>query len=474
MRFEEYRRRDATALAALVAEGAVTPRELFEIALGRAEAVQPALGAISVFDLEDAERRLAGPLPDGPFRGVPFLLKDLYAFLEGTRFTNGSRLTRDVEASFTSTFVRRCLDAGFVPFGKTSTPEFGLNVTTEPVLHGPARNPWNPEFSAGGSSGGAAVAVAAGIVPLAHATDGGGSIRIPASHCGLVGLKPSRARTPIGPVVVEAWNGLATALCLARSLRDVAGFLDAVHGPEPGDFYAAPPPAGSFRAALAREPRPLRVGLWRRPPEHAAVDPETDAAAVRTARLLESLGHHVEETEVRLDGGALRQAFTTVVAVNCARDLRFWSERTGRPADPRHVETCTLALAALGGSVGGVAFLDALQTVQSVARTFGRLFERFEVLLSPVCAAPPPRLGTLDQNGADFRAWLRANEPYVAFTSLYNASGCPAISLPLHVTADGLPVGVMLGARLGDEVTLLALAAELERAAPWADRLPSV
>jgi Asp-tRNA(Asn)/Glu-tRNA(Gln) amidotransferase A subunit family amidase len=474
MRFEEYRAHDATALAGLVAQGAVTPRELFETALARAEALQPALGAISVFDLEDAERRLAGPLPDGPFRGVPFLLKDLYAFLEGTRLTNGSRLTRDLVAPFTATFVRRCLDAGLVPFGKTTSPEFGLNVTTEPVLHGPARNPWNPAFSAGGSSGGAAVAVAAGIVPLAHATDGGGSIRIPASHCGLVGLKPSRARTPMGPVVVEAWNGFATGLCLARSLRDVAGFLDAVHGPEPGDFYAAPPPSGPFLAALDREPGPLRVGLWRKPVEPLPVHEAVDTAVVRAARLLESLGHHVEETEVPLDGAKLLEDFVTVVSVNLARDVGVWSRLVGRPADAGHLEACTLAIAERGRAVAGTDFLGALQTLQGTARVFGRLFERFDVLLSPTCAAPPPPLGTIDQNGTDPGAFLRANRPYVVFTALYNVSGCPAISLPLGTGPEGLPVGVMLGARLGGEETLLSLAAEIERAAPWSDRLPPV
>lgn len=474
MRFEEYRSLDATTLAALVAEGAVTASELFETALARAEAVQPVLGAISVFDLDDASRRLMRPIPNGPFRGVPFLLKDLYAFLEGTRFTNGSRLTRDVEADFTATFIRRCLDAGFVPFGKTSTPELGLNVTTEPVLHGPVRNPWNLEFSAGGSSGGAAAAVAAGIVPLAHATDGGGSIRIPASHCGLVGLKPSRARTPIGPAVVEAWNGLATGLCLARSVRDVAGFLDAVHGPEPGDFYAAPPPPGPFRTALERELPPLRIGLWRLPPEPVAVAAECDAAVMQAAELLAALGHHVEETELPLDGGRLRDAFLTLVAVNCARDLTFWSRHTGRPADAEHVEACTLALAERGRAVSGVAFLDALQTVQSTARVFGRMFMQFDLLLSPTCAAPPPRLRTLDQNAPDLEAFLGASRPYVAFTALYNASGCPAISLPLAQTTSGLPIGVMLGAPLGDEHRLLALAAAIERAAPWSHRLPPI
>lgn len=474
MRFEEYRSRDATALAALVAEGAVTAGELLEIAVARAEAVQPLVNAIAIFDLEEAERRLAAPLPAGPFRGVPFLFKDLYAFLEGTALSNGSRLTCDLRASFTSTFVHRCLAAGFVPFGKTSSPEFGLNVTTEPVLHGATRNPWNPSFSAGGSSGGAAAAVAAGIVPLAHATDGGGSIRIPASHCGLVGLKPSRARTPVGPLVAEAWNGLATGLCLARSLRDVAAFLDAVHGPETGDFYAVPPPAGSFRAAIERAPRRLRIGILRRPPDGPAVHPENAAAIERTANLLAGLGHDLEETAIPVDGERLSAAFLTLVAVHCARDLDSWSRITGRPADEHHLEACTLLLAERGREISAVAFLEALHTVQATARVFGQMFERFDVLLSPTCAAPPPRLGDIRQDAADLEAFLAANRPYVAFTHLYNASGCPALSLPLHMTAEGLPIGVMFGAPFGQEERLLELGAELERAAPWFHRIPPV
>lgn len=474
MRFEEYRTFDATALAELVARRAVTPRELFATALARAEALQPSLGAISVFDIDEAERRLAAPLPSGPFTGVPFLLKDLYTFLAGTRLTNGSRLTRDLTASFTSTFIQRCLNAGLVPFGKTTSPEFGCNVTTEPVLHGPVRNPWNPAYSAGGSSGGAAAAVAAGIVPIAHATDGGGSIRIPAAHCGLVGLKPSRARTPMGPAVVEAWNGCATGLCLARSVRDVARFLDVVHGPEPGDFYAAPPPSGSFTAAVTREPKALRIGLWRKPIEPLPVDEAVDAAVVRTARLLEALGHHIDETEIPLDGARLFDDFLTVVSVNLARDVEFWSRAAGRPADCEHLEACTLALVERGRATTATGFLNALQAIQGTARVLGQLFERFDVLLSPTCAALPPRLGAIDQNSGDLAAFLRANRPYVVFTALYNTSGCPAISLPLAMGPESLPIGVMLGARFGNEETVLSLAAELERAAPWAERRPKV
>ncbi len=472
MDFVEYRGFDAVALAALLRRREVTPRELLEIALARAEEVQPRLGAITVWDLEFAERRLQALPQTAPFAGVPFLLKDLYAFLEGTRFTNGSRLTRDLRADFTSTLFTRVLRAGFVPFAKTNAPEFGENVVTEPLLHGPCRNPWNGDFSPGGSSGGAAAAVAAGVVPLAHATDGGGSIRIPASHCGLVGLKPSRARVPIGPVVVEAWSGLATGLALARSLRDLALFLDAVHGPEPGDFYACPPPRGPFAAALARPPAQLRIGLLLEPAVAVAVEPAVRHAVLAIARLLEQMGHIVEESRLPLDGERFAEAFLTVVATNSASELDYWSTRTGRPLDEEHLERGTLALLEMGRRRSGVEFLRALQTVQAAARLFGRLFARFDLLLSPVCAKPPPRIGEIDQNDRDVSRYLARTRPYVCFTSLHNASGCPALALPAGQSPEGLPIGVMLAAPLGEEERLFALGAELERELRWFRRTP--
>ncbi len=471
MRFEEYRRQDATGLAELVARGEVRPAELLELAVERARTVDPTVHPLSVWDLEHAERQIDDGLPGGPFRGVPFLLKDLHAFLVGTRVTNGSRLTRDFVPEVTGTFVERILQAGLVLFGKTNAPEFGLNVVTEPVLHGPTRNPWNLAHSPGGSSGGAAAAVASGVVPMAQASDGGGSIRIPASHCGLVGLKPSRARIPTGPAVVEAWSGLATGGVLSRSVRDTARFLDAVHGPETGDFYACPPPSEGFEACLERPPGKLRVGVLREPPLGLLVEDPILSTLENTMRLLEGMGHALEETRLPLDGERLADAFLAVVEVHTANELDFWARRLGRPADADHVERCTLALAELGRKQTAQGFVAALQHVQHTARVFGRLFERFDLLLSPVCAAPPPRLGEIDQNAPDLGRFLERNAPYVCFTSLYNASGCPAISLPLGKAPGGLPIGIMLGAPLGAEERLLSLAAEIERAVPWSERL---
>ena len=474
MNFEEYRGFDATGLAGLVARGEVTPRELFERAEARARELAETLNAVSVWDLDHAEAALEAGPPAGPFTGVPFLLKDLYAFLRGTRLTNGSRLTRDVTADFDTTFVARVRAAGLVVFGKTTTPEFGLNVVTEPVLHGPCRNPWNTAFSPGGSSGGAAAAVAAGVVPMAHATDGGGSTRIPASHCGLVGLKPSRARIPMGPLVAEAWSGLVTGLVVSRSLRDTARFLDAVHGPENGDFYTCPPPSAPFVESLERPPGRLRVALVRQAPLAIPLAPEVETALGDAARLLEEMGHGIEEASIPIDGERMAAAFLDVVSANCANDLEAWGKRLGRRLDRHHLERCTLALVERGREVSAVTYLRSLQTVQQAARAFGEMFRRFDLVLSPVCAAPPPRIGEIDQNDLLPVRFLERNRPYVCFTSLYNASGCPAISLPLHVTAEGLPVGVMLGAPFGGEERLLSVAAEIERARPWFGRLPPV
>jgi len=466
--FGEYARHDAVALADLVRRRQVTPAELLALARARAEAVGPHLGCVSIDDGDFAEAHLARGVRDGPFAGVPLLLKDLYAFLAGTRISNGSRLVRDWTAPSDATLVVRLLAAGFVPFAKTTSPEFGLNVVTEPVLHGACRNPWDPAFSPGGSSGGAAAAVAAGVVPVAHASDGGGSIRIPASHCGLVGLKPSRARTPVGPAVGEVWSGLAVGFVLTRTVRDAAAVLDVLAGPEPGDLYASPEPGGRFADALDRDPGRLRIGLLRRPPHPAVrVHPEVAAVVEAAADFLDGLGHAVEETDVPLDGARFAEAFLAVVAVNVARDVAWWSRTTGRPADGEHLETATLALVERGRALSAVAFLEALRTVQGAARALGRVFARFDLLLSPVCALPPPRVGEIDQNGPDPEAFLARNLPYVTFTHVYNAAGCPALALPFGRTGAGLPVGIMLGAPLGAETRLLALAAVLERARPW-------
>lgn len=472
MDFAEYRRNDATALAALVRRGDVTPSELLELALARAREVQPALRPLSLLEDDFARAEIARGLPAGPFTGVPFLLKDLFAFLPGTRLTNGSRLFGEFECPFESTLVARLRAAGLVVFGKTAAPELGVNVTTEPVLHGPTRNPWDPTRSAGGSSGGAAVAVAAGILPMAHGSDGGGSIRIPAAACGLVGLKPSRARNPIGPVVGEAWNGLVAGHVLSRSVRDTAIALDATAGPEPGDPYACPPILGSFAAAAERDPARLRIGLATSLPGGAPVEAACIRAAEAAGRKLEALGHALEALTLPFDAEALGRTMGTIVAVNLARDLDLWAATLGRPADRSAVETCTRLLAERGRGIMATAYGEAIATLHQMSRQLGQVFGRFDLILTPTLGTLPPPLGLLDQDMDDLDRYLELNAAFIPFTPLYNMTGCPAISLPLEQSASGLPIGVMLGAALGREDRLLAVAGQLERAHPWFDRVP--
>ncbi len=472
MDFAAYRRHDATALADLVRKGEITPSALLELALARASDVQPALRPLSLLEETFARAEIAKGLPAGPFTGVPFLLKDLFAFLPGTRLTNGSRLFERFDCPFESTHVRRLRDAGLVVFGKTASPEFGVNVTTEPVRHGPTRNPWDPGRSAGGSSGGAAVAVASGIVPMAHGSDGGGSIRIPASACGLVGLKPSRARNPIGPMVGEGWNGLVAGHVLSRSVRDTAIALDATAGPEPGDPYACPGITGSFAEAAGQEPARLRVGLLTSLPGGAPVDATCIAAAEAAARKLEALGHVIEPLTLPLEAEPLGRTMGTIVAVNLARDLDDWSRTLGRPLDPTTVETCTRLLAERGRRIAATDYAGAIGMAQRMSRELGRLFASRDLILSPTLGTPPPPLGLIDQDMADLDRFLELNATFIPFTPLYNLTGCPAISLPLERSAEGLPIGVMLGAALGREDLLLAVAGQLERAHPWFDRVP--
>lgn len=471
MNFDEYRLHDAMALAALLRKREITPSELLDIAQARADEVDERLNAITVDDDAFARARIEKPLT-GPLAGVPFLLKDLYAYLEGTTFTNGSRLVGDFVAPGTSTFIRRCLEAGLVPFGKTTSPEFGVNVMSSPVRFGPCRNPWSRDHSPGGSSGGAAAAVAAGIVPMAHATDGGGSIRIPASACGLVGLKPSRARTPIGPVVGEAWNGMASGLVVSRTVRDTALMLDLLGGAEPGDPYACPTPNRSFLELMANTPEPLKIGLMTTSPYDEPTDPTCIEATQHAAKLLEDLGHNVEEAKPELNGAAMFEGQITLVCVNQANDLDFWTTTLASPLDADHVERMTLAIAERGRRISGQQFARAVAGNHALARSFGRFFAHYDLLLTPTLGTPPLPIGACNQNGDDLDSFLIETRRHIPFTPLFNMSGCPAISLPLFWDQQRLPIGVMLGAALGREDRLLQVARQLEETSPWFDRTP--
>ncbi len=472
---------DATAQAQLVRDAEASPAELVEAAIDRVEALNPQLNAV-IHELHDEARaQAAGELPDGPFRGVPFLLKDLGAAFAGQPLHLGMRALK--EAGFRSpvdtVLATRFRDAGLVTIGKTNLPELGILPTTEPDAYGPSRNPWDTERSTGGSSGGSAAAVAAGMVPIAHANDGGGSIRIPASNNGLVGLKTTRQRTSEGPLVGDVMSGLTAELVVSRSVRDTAAVLEAVHGPAPGDPYAAPPPLRPYLEELTAEGT-LRFGIEDQPAvEGLRSHPECVAAVRNAASLLESLGHTVVD-ESPLDPQMaqavdLEDTFMTRWAAGTAQMLDQVGMLLGRPLAAVDVEPLTWALAEVGRERSSGRYLLDVGVHQAVARQIAGWYESgFDLLLTPTMAEPPVPLGTHDDSGDDPLAAFHRAVPQGAFTAIFNVTGQPAISLPLHWTDDGLPVGVQIVAPFGREDLLIRVAAQLERAQPWADRRPPV
>lgn len=473
MAFAEYAQYDGLGLAELVAKKQVTPLELAEEAIARVEKHNPALNAV-VRPLYEYGRGLAAAPGDGPFRGVPFLLKDILGNVAGVPTQSGARFLVDLPSAHDDTLVTRFKAAGLVPLGKTNVPEFGLLPTTEGVLYGPARNPWNPRHSTGGSSGGSAAAVAAGIVPLAHANDGGGSIRIPASCCGLVGLKPSRARNPLGPMLGDIMSGLIAEHVVSRSVRDTAALLDCTAGPEPGDPYMVAPPARPFAEEARTPPGRLRIAFSTSAPGGAALHPECVAAIESTARLLEELGHVVEEAAPPVDQAQLAQSFMALWTSGLAMQIEAMAMMTGREIRSADFEGLTWSLYEQGKQVTAAQYLLALAMIQITGRAVGQFHERYDAWLVTTLGAPPIALGTIDIEERDVVKAFGPIIDYVPFTPLQNATGQPAISLPLHWTADGLPVGLMFTARLGDEATLLRLAAQLEQARPWKDRRPPI
>jgi Asp-tRNA(Asn)/Glu-tRNA(Gln) amidotransferase A subunit family amidase len=469
LRGDDLEHLDGLGIAERVRRTDVSAREVLERAIARIEATDPKLNALSERCFELARSQLEGGIdPRAPFAGVPFLVKDLWCDMPGTRSTQGSRYWRDFRPSVESEIVRRFRKAGLVIVGRSATPELGLSPTTETLLRGATRNPWNLERSAGGSSGGSAAAVAAGLVPLAHATDGGGSIRIPASCCGLFGLKPTRARTPAGPLRSEGWSGLSSAHAVTKSVRDSAALLDVICGAEPGEPYSAPS-HGSFLAATRRPPPRLRVALMRSPFSGTPVDADCLAALDGAVRLLGDLGHHVEEARPPLDGASLAAAHGTLVAVAIREALEDRSAQLGRAWSSDDVETATAVLAEYGAKTSGVAHARARESCGRSGRVMAQFMENWDVILSPTLAAPPAPLGQLAPSNADFEAWGRRVALYTPFTAVANITGQPAMSVPLHM-ADGLPIGVMFIGRFGEEELLYSLAAQLESAAPWSQR----
>lgn len=462
---------DATELAALVRTGKASPGELVDDAIARVEAINPTINAV-IHPRFDAARAEAAEAADGPFRGVPFLVKDLGCTIAGEPHHQGCRALKDADyrAPVDSFLYRRFRDLGLVALGRTNTPEFGSTITTEPVAYGPSRNPWNLDHSTGGSSGGSAAAVAAGLVPLAHANDGGGSIRIPASECGLVGLKPTRGRVSQGPDVGEGWAGATIDGVVTRSVRDTATALDGISGPEPGDPYHAPPPERPFATEVGADPGKLRIGLATTAPD-ATIHPECVAAVESAGALLEGLGHHVEITQpAPLGDPEFSTNFVTILAASTVADFAKWSEAIGRPLTSDDVEPDNWLFREMGAATSAEAYLAAVHWTHAWQRRLAGWWadDGFDILVTPTLATPPPEIGWLSDPEL---GGLRLTE-IMLFTAQFNVSGQPAVSLPLHQSADGLPVGVQFVGAYAREDVLIRLAAQLEAAAPWADRVP--
>ncbi|MCB0639502.1 MAG: amidase [Lewinella sp.] len=493
MTFTEYRQYDALGLAELVRKGDVTPTELAELAIARAEAVNPAVNAI-IEPLYGMARSQAQSVDtSGPFAGVPFLLKDLGIEIAGTPLRCGSASLAGYTSPVDSFLVERFRAAGFLFVGKTNTPEFGLTPYTEPRRFGPTRNPWNTGYTAGGSSGGSAAGVAAGIAPMATASDGGGSIRIPAANCGLFGLKPSRGRLSLAPYAGEKWSGAVVEGCNSRSVRDTAAFLDAFAGPAPGELYYAPAPDRPYRELIQQRPATLRIGFSTQHTLGHPIDPECEQAINHTVRLLQELGHTVEEVPLPFEREDLTKVFLHMIMGETGAELRRVGARTGRPVQRMDVEPNTFALALLGDAISASDFAYFRSCWNDIARRQANFHGTYDLLLTPTVAKAPFPIGALQLSAAEKRLvdWLtrlrlksvlKANiarlaeqvYDYIPYTPLANMTGQPAMSVPLYWTERDLPVGVMFTAALNREDQLLSLAAQLEEAQPWFGRVPEI
>ena len=472
MTFNDYENYDALGLAELIRNGEVSTKEVLETAIERIESVDGGINAVVYKMYDQARQAIAEGLPDGPFRGVPFMLKDLNLLCAGVPLSNGSRLFKDFVPDHDATLTERYRAAGLVIMGKTNTPELGICATTESQLLGPCLNPWNPAHSAGGSSGGAAAAVSAGMLPMAHATDGGGSIRIPAAQCGLFGLKPSRARVPAGPDVGEGLNGLSAAHCVSRSVRDSAALLDATHGPAPGDPYAATTPTRPFLQEVGADPGKLRIALMTTTFDGTNVHPECSNAAEQAAALCSELGHTVEVATPDISSEEVAYVWRILSTVNLWNLIAARAQALGREPQPDDVEPITWLWAQEGKTVPATDFARAIPLMHGIGRRLGMFFEKYDVLLSSTMANPPLPLGHMDMTGTDLDAYYQELMSEIPFTPLFNVSGGAAMTVPLHWSADDLPVGVHFGAALGTEPMLFRLAAQLEQAKPWRQRRP--
>lgn len=477
MNLREYSDCDGLDLVDRVRRREVRPAELLALALEAVRTLDPQINAVVGLSHDEAERCLADGAAGKPFAGLPLLLKDLGAAVAGSPLEMGSRLLQGFVPAEDTELVRRYRAAGFTIFGRTNTPEFGLNPSTEPLLHGPTRNPWDPKRSAGGSSGGSAAAVAAGIVPIAHGTDGGGSIRCPASACGVFGFKPSRGRIPTGPGADEVAYGIVADHVITRSVRDSAHVLDLTAGADIGSRLLLPNPPMSFLEATGRDPRPLRIAVVEAPPEGGPeIDPACRRAVEISAELCADLGHAVEPAILPVGFDEIAELFGDLHAFAFAGELPELEAMSGRRAGPDTLEWASLLALEHGRRMRAEDFARARARHNDICRRMGRFFAGFDVLLSPVLAGPPVPLGHMnaDDHELDYREMTAKFFSIMPFTPVFNLTGQPAMSVPLHQTESGLPIGVQFAGRLGDEATLFGLAGQLERAAPWKMRRPPI
>ena len=493
MTHDEYLSHDATELGRLVHAGEVTGPELLEIALARIAAFNPKVNAVVRLMVDDAERD-ARREPEGPFAGVPFLAKDLTTMYVGHPTSGGSRYLAGHPAGWSSELAQRIRASGACVVGKTNTPEWGLLPVTESELWGACLNPWDTERSAGGSSGGSAAAVATGMVPMAGGGDGGGSIRIPASCCGLFGLKPTRGRTPTGPKRGQLWRGAAVEHVITRSVRDSATMLHATHGPDVGAPFVIAPPERSFTDEPTMEPGRLRIAWTTTPAVPTDVHPDCVAAVHDAVALLEELGHEVVEDHVTIAGRPFTKSFLTIIAGELGADLADAAALLGRRPRRTELEAATWALALVANALSAKEYASALRTMEIIGRDVGAFFERYDVILTPTVSMPPPPIGAIGTSRRD-KALLgilgrfgsgrlikaagmldeaaRTALDFIPWTPIYNATGHPAMSVPLWWNTANLPIGVHFVGRFGDEATLFRLAGQLERARPWFERLPA-
>jgi len=493
--FNDYDKYDGLGLSELVRKKEVKPSELIEEAINRIERLNPQLNAVIYKMYELARKAADGGLPDGPFKGVPFLMKDILMAYAGVPLTSGSRFLKDFVPDHDSELVKRFKATGIIVIGKTNTPEFGITPVTEPELFGSTNNPWNLTRTSGGSSGGSAAAVAARMVPLAHGSDGGGSIRIPASCCGVFGLKPTRGRNPIGPDFAEAWRGLTCDHVLTRSVRDSAAMLDATAGPDVGALYYAVPSARPFLSEVGAEPRKLRIAFTSKPFLGGTVDKDCLKGLEATIRLCQELGHEMVEAAPQIDGKAFARAFLMMVCVETRATIEEAEVLLNRKASFKDFEPSTWVVALLGRQCRAPEFSKSLNLVQFAARQIGEFFQNYDVLLTPTLAMPPVVTGALQPKGIQAVAMKllgRLNAgglinrfsginvlaehvfEFMPYTPLFNVTGQPAMSVPLHWNDEGLPIGMQFVGRYGDEATLFRLASQLEKARPWSERIPPI